>query len=160
MRDPNRIDPLLEQIRDVWIQQPDMRLGQLLVVLAQPESPCPELFHLEDNQLARRLAAYRDTIEQGSLKLRYVKQRWDDSRGDEYDQWGQSWWCFEIDSLGYVLRQIEDYDNGPTNGYDRKHDEDQMGGLTDQPLDNVMEDYKEVSAGTFNSLWNSCSNRE
>ena len=66
MRDPERIDLLLDQIRAVWKQQPDLRLGQLMVVLARPATPCPELFNLEDDQLAHRIAEYKDTIESTS----------------------------------------------------------------------------------------------
>ena len=158
MRDPNRIDPILNQLRDVWKHQPDMRLGQLMVVLAGPQDQHPDLFELPDHYLIRRLAAYRDAIEQGNLQQRYVKQRWDDSRGDEYDDWGPSWWYFEIDALGYVLRQIEDYDDGPINGYDKKHDEDRFGGLTDQPLDNVLKEYEQIPEETFSTLWRARTN--
>jgi uncharacterized protein YihD (DUF1040 family) len=55
MRDPARIDPLLQAIAEAWRLDPDLRLGQLLVNLARPASPCPELFALEDRELARRL---------------------------------------------------------------------------------------------------------
>ncbi len=159
MRDANRIDPLPDQIRDVWKQQPHMRFGQIMAVMACLENPCPELLHLEDDQLAHRIADYRASIEGGQFKLRYVRRRWDESRGDQNDNWGPSWWYFEIDVLNNVLRQIEDYDNGPTNGYDSKHEVDEMGGLSNQPLDNVTQDYEEISADLFDTIWSHCSNR-
>ncbi len=159
MRDPSRIDPLLEQIRDIWKQQPDMRLGQLMVVMARPAVPCPDLFHLEDDQLAHRVADYHTAIEDRQFKLRYVKRRWDESRGDKHDEWGSSWWYFELDAINNVLRQIEDYDNGPTNGYDTKRSSDEMGGLSETPLENVSEEYDAITAELFNTLWGNCSNR-
>ena len=158
MRDPNRIDLILNQLRDAWKQQPDMRLGQLLVVMARPTNPCPELFHLEDDQLAHRLNDYASALANGNHKLRYVKRRWDGSRGDGRD-WGSSWWHFEIDALNNVIRQVEIYDNGPTIGYDAKRDEDELGGLSKVPLENVVEEYEPIPMGTFNQLWSQCSNR-
>lgn len=42
----------------------------------------------------------------------YVKRHWNEPRGDEHDAWGTSWWYFEVDDEGRVLRQIEQYDSG------------------------------------------------
>ena len=40
-RDPERIDVLIEQLRALWAEHPSMRLGQLLVNLADPKpNPC------------------------------------------------------------------------------------------------------------------------
>lgn len=158
MRDPNRIDPILNQLREVWKQQPDMRLGQLLVVVARPANPCPDLFHLEDDQLAHRINDYASALDNGKYKLRYVRRRLDESRGDGRE-WGPSWWHFEIDGRNNVIRQIEVYDNGPAIGYDSKRDEDELGRLSTVPLERVAEDYEPISAGTFNRLWSRCSNR-
>ncbi|MCA9661688.1 MAG: hypothetical protein KC486_25340 [Myxococcales bacterium] len=55
MRDPARIDPILETLAEAWRLDPDLRLGQLLVNVVRPATPCPELFSLEDRQLRRRL---------------------------------------------------------------------------------------------------------
>ncbi len=55
MRDPARIDPLLELVRQVWVRSPDLRLGQLIVNAVRPGQPCPEVFAVEDTVLARRL---------------------------------------------------------------------------------------------------------
>jgi len=61
MRDPARIDPILAQIRRLWTANPDLRLGQLICILARTSIanaghlPCPEVFHLEDDVLSDRL---------------------------------------------------------------------------------------------------------
>lgn len=55
MRDPARIEPLLKTLAEAWRLDPDLRLGQLLVDLARPATPCIELFALEDRELGRRL---------------------------------------------------------------------------------------------------------
>ena len=48
MRDPNRIDSVIEKLRALWKTQPDMRLGQLLVNVIRPSQPCPQIFGVED----------------------------------------------------------------------------------------------------------------
>lgn len=55
MRDPNRIGVLLEAVRRVWSNRPDLRLGQLLVIAVQPKDPCPAIFYAEDDTLLQRL---------------------------------------------------------------------------------------------------------
>lgn len=55
MRPTTRIDPILVALRELWLRQPDQRLGQLLVNLANPASPCPEVFHLDDDTMLSRI---------------------------------------------------------------------------------------------------------
>lgn len=52
MRDPNRIDRILEQVRQFWIKNPDWRLGQIVVNAAREDTPdltpsliCPRCNH-------------------------------------------------------------------------------------------------------------------
>ena len=51
MRDPNRIGPTLDAIRGFWEQYPDLRLGQLIAVLAAGASIDP--FYIEDDALVQ-----------------------------------------------------------------------------------------------------------
>jgi len=62
MRDPKRIATVLEALRQAWEQQPDLRLGQLLVIAAMPREPCPELFNVEDQVLLQGLESYQGQI--------------------------------------------------------------------------------------------------
>lgn len=55
MRDPKRIEPMLELIRRIWVNSPDLRLTQLIVAAARTGVPCPELFYLEDDKLHAKL---------------------------------------------------------------------------------------------------------
>jgi hypothetical protein len=55
MRDPTRIDRILELLREVWTRSPDLPLGQLIINVVQPRDSCPEVFSIEDTLLARRL---------------------------------------------------------------------------------------------------------
>lgn len=50
MRDRNRINKILDKIEAIWINNPDMRLGQLLVNLA-PLRLNNDIFYWEDTDL-------------------------------------------------------------------------------------------------------------
>ncbi len=58
MRDPERIDSILEQLRTIWQREPDLRLGQLIVIATKPSESCLEVFNIEDERLAAGLAEY------------------------------------------------------------------------------------------------------
>lgn len=58
MRDPERIDRILDVLRDYWIANPDLRLAQIIVSAANPRTPCPEVFHVEDEVIERRIAEF------------------------------------------------------------------------------------------------------
>lgn len=66
MRDPSRIKPLLEKIEAVWINNSDLRLGQLLINLA-PAEYRQDIFYMEDEELEAGLDKYiEDFIEKWS----------------------------------------------------------------------------------------------
>lgn len=48
MRDPQRIDRLLEQLRFIWKKYPDMRLGQMLINCVSPS----KIYYIEDEDLS------------------------------------------------------------------------------------------------------------
>lgn len=52
-RDPARIDPMLDKLRELWHKSPDLRLGQLVYNLAQPVGGFPErdVFYVEDDAM-------------------------------------------------------------------------------------------------------------
>ena len=53
MRDANRIEPMLELVRKLWIAYPDMRLGQLVHNAAVMSGwKTNDVFYIEDDQLA------------------------------------------------------------------------------------------------------------
>jgi uncharacterized protein YihD (DUF1040 family) len=64
MRDSSRIDTVLAELRRVWELQPDLRLAQLVVIAAKPAEPCPEVFHLEDDQLVAGLRRYEAAVKE------------------------------------------------------------------------------------------------
>lgn len=54
MRDPNRIPNVLHDVQRVWEAFPDMRLGQLLLNVAED----PALYYMEDEELVHRLLEF------------------------------------------------------------------------------------------------------
>ena len=85
----------------------------------------------------------------------YFKRYWNELRGDEHDDWGCSWWYFETNDDGDVLRQIEVYDSGPALKYSELHVEDEYGGLSEKPLD--LAEFAEFTTRNqeFERAWNS-----
>lgn len=61
MRDKNRINKILDKIEAVWINNPDMRLGQILVNLAPPRLN-NDIFYWEDTDLEKALDLQIDRI--------------------------------------------------------------------------------------------------
>lgn len=64
MRDPNRINIVIEALRAKWLANPDLRLGQLIINLCRKYDNGEEvsaemegsfIFHLEDDHWLERL---------------------------------------------------------------------------------------------------------
>lgn len=56
MRDPNRIDPIISLIREIWHSQPDLRLTQIIMnALKMNRDP----YYIEDNTLEKALKEYK-----------------------------------------------------------------------------------------------------
>lgn len=63
MRDPARIDEVLELLRAVWTLEPDLRLGQLVYNAARIRDPeLNDVFSIEDSSLQKGLARYLEQI--------------------------------------------------------------------------------------------------
>lgn len=48
MRDPERIDRIIEKLRLLWHQNPDMRLGQVVMNLARKDHGFKDMWEIED----------------------------------------------------------------------------------------------------------------
>lgn len=57
MRNPDRIIRILNKIEAVWLDNPDFRLGQILVNFAPPRL-MNDIFYWEDEDLEKQLDAY------------------------------------------------------------------------------------------------------
>lgn len=61
MRDPERIDAVIDMVREAWKTEPDWRLGQLIVNISRAagyEDP----FFLEDDRLMQILKGEPDAV--------------------------------------------------------------------------------------------------
>ena len=52
MRDPERIEPMVERIKEIWTKFPDLRLLQLLHNVLEGDRMA---YYFEDDELFRRL---------------------------------------------------------------------------------------------------------
>lgn len=50
-RDPARIDRIIEMLRKKWKEDPDLRLGQLVAILAGGED---KVFYIEDTDIEKK----------------------------------------------------------------------------------------------------------
>lgn len=59
-RDPQRIDPLLNNIKKIWATKPDLRLNQLLSILSKTygDARGNDLFYFEDSDLEIAIEKY------------------------------------------------------------------------------------------------------
>ncbi|MBQ1734735.1 MAG: hypothetical protein II038_07630 [Lachnospiraceae bacterium] len=57
MRDINRIEPMLEELKCVWEQYPDLRLGQLICDIV----PEDKLYYIEDNLMMKQIRLWKQT---------------------------------------------------------------------------------------------------
>lgn len=83
----------------------------------------------------------------------YVKRHWNETRGDQFDGWGTSWWYFETADDGGVIRQVENYESGVFLYYDAKRDVDSCGGLVLVPLDLSNPHYLYILKHQFEAIW-------
>ncbi len=68
-RDPERIDRMVELLRQAWHLFPDERLTQLVMNAADAHEVCAPLFYLEDDKMEEKLK-----------KLIASRQRWLEER--------------------------------------------------------------------------------
>lgn len=85
---------------------------------------------------------------------KYLKIKWPESRGDQYDDWGTSTWLVEIDESNNTTRHIEVYSNGNRLKYSSDHKEDKFGKLNDQVLDENELGAEMLSKTEYEKEWN------
>ena len=71
MRDPSRINRILEKLRAAWLSSPDLRLGQLVMtaVAVAEKRQVDDIFYIEDDQTEKGL----DTMLKQSKESRTKK---------------------------------------------------------------------------------------
>lgn len=54
MRDINRIKPTIDKLEGLWLSNPNIRLGQLIMNIISLEDPNSKLFYIEDNEFLKK----------------------------------------------------------------------------------------------------------
>ncbi len=54
-RDPDRIDRMIELLRQAWHASPDMRLTQLIINVSDIHHDCGPIYYLEDTEMEANL---------------------------------------------------------------------------------------------------------
>jgi uncharacterized protein YihD (DUF1040 family) len=63
MRDPARINDIVELLGEVWRHEPDLRLGQLVFNAARIRSPnIEDIYSIEDSELKKGLSRYLELM--------------------------------------------------------------------------------------------------
>ena len=75
MRDIKRIAKILEELEQIWKENPDYRLGQLLVVAVRPTSPAPQIFNIEDEDLMLGLKRFAN--KETNIVINETKPYWE-----------------------------------------------------------------------------------
>lgn len=65
MRNPLRICKVLDRLEEVWAENPDLRLGQLILNVIRDES---QLYNIEDEQLIERIEKFYLTSAETVIK--------------------------------------------------------------------------------------------
>lgn len=55
MRNPDRIQPTLGKLAEIWKANPDFRLGQLIMAITRTGEHNPKLFYMEDDVFLKQL---------------------------------------------------------------------------------------------------------
>ena len=87
------------------------------------------------------------------MKMRYFKRKWNETRGDQYNDWGYSEWFFETDNEGNPVRHLEKYQNGKILKYSSESLKDAFGFLSDQKLDLIEFKEFEITETEFIENW-------
>ena len=85
--------------------------------------------------------------------MHYFRRRWNETKLGESEEWGFSYWYFEVAPDGTVTRQMEVYDNGTILRYHAHHIEDQYGSLAEKPIDHREFHPYSISRSEFEESW-------
>lgn len=77
----------------------------------------------------------------GIVDMLYYKRYWDESRGDDFDSWGESHWWLEVCPDGSVSKCFHIYQNDIVLLYTKAHDEDEFGMLPEGAIE--FDEFKE-----------------
>jgi uncharacterized protein YihD (DUF1040 family) len=61
-RDEKRIPEVIASLQQIWSENPDFRLGQLIMGIANTGEHAPKLFYLEDDVFIRQIDEFRTRL--------------------------------------------------------------------------------------------------
>jgi hypothetical protein len=68
MIDKKRIPKILNHLEEIWNENPDLRLGQIIMIATRPKSTCPEVFYIEDEEILKGIRSIGKKIESSNEK--------------------------------------------------------------------------------------------
>lgn len=68
MRDINRIKPTIEKLEQLWLSNPDYRLGQLIMAIIKPEESNPKIYYMEDDVFLSKLEEFEKRMNKNEDK--------------------------------------------------------------------------------------------
>ena len=83
MRDPDRIEKMLDRIEELWDKYPDLRLGQLIMIIVSQADRFksvanPDIFNIEDDEMMTLMdkMLYKDREETISRVIEKLESFW------------------------------------------------------------------------------------
>ena len=62
MRAPERIERIIDLLREVWTEVPQWRLTQLVINASDTNHDCGPVFYMEDDELEAKLATLKTSL--------------------------------------------------------------------------------------------------
>lgn len=62
MRTPDRIQPTLNKLAEIWKANPDFRLGQLIMAITRTREHNQKLFYMEDEVFLEQLEEFQNNL--------------------------------------------------------------------------------------------------
>ena len=62
MRDINRIKPTIGKLEQLWLSNPDYRLGQLIMAIIKPEESNLKIYYMEDDVFLSKMEEFENTM--------------------------------------------------------------------------------------------------
>lgn len=69
MRNPDRIPQIINALETLWKENPDYRLGQIIVATIKPLSPSPSIYYIEDDIILEKLLSFNDRSSTNNSKI-------------------------------------------------------------------------------------------
>ncbi|RZL44131.1 MAG: hypothetical protein EOP00_21185 [Pedobacter sp.] len=62
MREIERIKPIIGKLEKLWLENPDLRLGQLIMGITRTRETNPGLFYMEEDEFLEKLEEFEKLV--------------------------------------------------------------------------------------------------